>query len=115
MTVAEVYKLFREKYPDECIGKPNFTELQPKHVLLSSDLPVNVCTCRYHQNFMLLCEAMHKIQSDFPLYSHDLPPSLVCNENSNCWNNKCDKCKGGKRFLEKFPLFDTSVKVTWYP
>ena len=64
---------------------------------------------------MLFCEAMHKIQSDFPLYSHDLPPSLVCNENSDdCWNNKCDECKGGKRFMEKFLLFDRSVKVTWY-
>ena len=114
MTVTEAYKLFREKYPGECIGKSNFAELRPKHVLLSSDLPVNVCTCRYHQNFVLLYEAMHRIQSDFPLHSHDLPLSSVCNENSDdCWNNKCDKCKGGKRFMEKFPLFDTSVEVTW--
>ena len=90
-------------------------ELPPNHVLLSSDLPVNVCTCRYHQYFMLFWEAMHKIQSDFHLYSHDLPPSLVCNKNSDdCWNNKCDECTGGKGFMEKFPLFDTSIKVTWY-
>ena len=90
-------------------------ELPPNHVLLSSDLPVNVCTCRYHQYFMLFWEAMHKIQSDFHLYSHDLPPSLVCNKNSDdCWNNKYDECTGGKGFMEKFPLFDTSVKVKWY-
>ena len=115
MTVAEAYKLFRDKYSYECTGKSKFAELQPKHVRLSSDLPVNVCTCRYHQNLMLLCEAMHKIQKDFPLYSHDLPPSLVCNENfDDCWNNKCDECKGGKRFIKKFPLFDTSVEITWY-
>ena len=95
--------------------KVKVAELPPKYVLLSSDLPVNVCTCRYHQYFMLFCEAMHKIQSDFHLYSHDLPPSLVCNKSSgDCWNNKCDECKGGKGFMEKFPLFDTSVKVTWY-
>ena len=55
MTVAEAYKLFREKYPDECIGKSKFAELRPKHVLLSSYLPVNVYTCRRHQTFMLLC------------------------------------------------------------
>ena len=115
MTVAEPYNLFREKHPNECIGKSKFAKLQPKHVLLSNDLPVNVCNCRYHQNFMLLCEAMHKFQSDFPLSSHDLPPSLVCNENSDYyWNKKCDECKGGKRFMEKCPLFDASVKVTWY-
>ena len=48
MTVAEAYKLFREKYPDECIEKLKFAELRPKHVFLSSDLPVSVCTCRYH-------------------------------------------------------------------
>ena len=36
-------------------------------------------------------------------------------ENSDdCWNNKCDECKGGKQFIEKFPLFDISVEVTWY-
>ena len=64
---------------------------------------------------MLLCEAMHKIQSDFPLYSHDLPSPLACNENSDdCWNNKCDECNSGKWFMGKFPLFDTSVEVTWY-
>ena len=78
ITAAEAYKLFREEYPDEYIGKPKFVELRPKHVLLSSDQPVNVCTCRYHQNFMLLCEVMHKIHNDFLLYRHDLPPSLVC-------------------------------------
>ena len=44
MTVAEAYQLFREKYPGECIGKSKFAELRPKHVLLSSDLPVNACT-----------------------------------------------------------------------
>ena len=55
--------------------KVKVAELPPKYVLLSSDLPVNVCTCRYHQYFMLFCEAMHKIQSDFHLYSHDLPLS----------------------------------------
>ena len=114
MTVAEAYKLFREKYPDECTGKSKFAELRPRNVHLSSDLPVNVCTCRYYQNFILLCETMHKNQGDFPLYSHNLPPSSVCNENSDdCWNNKCDECKGGKRFMEKFPLFDTSVEVAW--
>ena len=48
MAVAEAYKLFREKYPDECIEKLKFAELRPKHVFLSSDLPVSVCTCRYH-------------------------------------------------------------------
>ena len=65
MTVAEAHKLFREKYPDKCIRTSKFAELRPKHVLLSSDLPVIVFTCRYHQDFMLLCEATHKIQSDF--------------------------------------------------
>ena len=48
MAVAEACKLFREKYPDECTEKLKFAELRPKHVFLSSDLPVSVCTCRYH-------------------------------------------------------------------
>ena len=48
MAVAEAYKLFREKYPDECTEKLKFAELRPKHVFLSSDLPVSVCICRYH-------------------------------------------------------------------
>ena len=91
-TVAEAYKLFREKYPDECIGMTKYPELRPRHVFLSSDTPFIVCTCRYHQNFMLLCGPMHKIHGEVPLYSHDLLPSLVSNENSDdCWNNKCDE------------------------
>ena len=60
------------------IGKPKFAELRPNYVLYSSDLQQNVCTCIYHENVILICQALHHIDSIYPPYSHDLPHKFVC-------------------------------------
>ena len=38
-TINEVYAMFKESNPDIKIGRSKFSELRPKHVLLSSQLP----------------------------------------------------------------------------
>ena len=60
------------------IGKSKFAELRPKYVLYSSDLPQNVFTCIYNENVMLILQALHHIDSIYPLYSQDLPNKFVC-------------------------------------
>ncbi|KAI6647814.1 hypothetical protein LOD99_8529 [Oopsacas minuta] len=81
----EAYSLWQKEYPDIKIGKSKFAALRPPHVLLTSELPRNVCVCRYHENFILL----------WVLYI-----DLI----DNCWCNKCEICKDGVLFKEKYPL-----------
>ena len=45
MNIREVYQMFKQENPDKKIGKSKFVRLQPGHVLLSSQLPRNVCVC----------------------------------------------------------------------
>ena len=47
-------------------------------MLHSSDLPQNVCTCIYHENIMLVLQASHRIDTIYPLYSHDITNKFVC-------------------------------------
>jgi hypothetical protein len=48
-----VYALFTDANPTIKIRKNKFAELRPKHVLLSSQLPRNVCLCKYHENIIM--------------------------------------------------------------
>ena len=77
-SVAEVHALYREEFPQIKIGKSKFAKLRPQHVLLSSKLPHNVCLCRYHENFITAVNALHKVEPQVPLYTHDLPQSFLC-------------------------------------
>ena len=53
MSINEVYALFTDANPTIKIRKSKFAELRPKHVLLSSQLPRNVCLCKYHENIIM--------------------------------------------------------------
>ena len=57
--LKETFALFVEEFPEAGIGKSKFAELRPKHVYLSKQLPHNVCTCRYHENFISAVDALH--------------------------------------------------------
>ena len=94
MNVSEAYAIFREEHSEESVGKSKFACLRPPHVLLSSLMPRNICTCQQHQNLILILVALHKFDSVFPLYSHEFPVGITCNgANDICWNNMCSKCK----------------------
>ena len=70
MTLSEAYCCFKADHSQINIGKSKFTELRPKWVFLSSEMPHNVCGCRYHENVFLLLEALHcKYPDVVPLYS----------------------------------------------
>ena len=74
-------------------------------MLPTSELPRNVCVCRYHENFILLWDALHRFNARFPLYHLKLASSLICAESSdNCWHNICETCKDVVLFKEKYPL-----------
>ena len=117
MNTSEVYQMLKQENPDKKIGKSKFASLRPGHVLLSSQMPRNVCVCRQHQNMALILEALHKFDETFPLYSHVLPQTLVCNSKSDfCWNNICESCKDAQLFrvLYNLNVNDLDKHVEWY-
>ena len=81
-SILEVFALFKEEYPDITVGKSKFADLRPKHVLLSSKLPHNVCLCRYHENFINANNAFHKV---FP----ECPTPMIY-QRSSCAMNQID-------------------------
>ncbi|XP_065665666.1 uncharacterized protein LOC136087088 [Hydra vulgaris] len=117
MNVNEAYAVFKSDYPEESVGKSKFASLRPPHVLLSSSMSRNVCCCKQHQNIILILEALHKFDSNFPLYSHEFPLSIVCDsEKDICYNNMCTKCKDAAKFHNLFALneVDKNKCITWY-
>ncbi|KAG1654183.1 Zinc finger protein 77 [Nymphon striatum] len=107
-SIIETHALFCEEFPNT-IGKSKFAELRPRHVLLSSKLPHNVCLCRHHDNFIVAINALHKANSSVPLYTHDLPPAFLCNlPTHDCWLNNCNACNNGKGFLKVYPFEETN-------
>jgi hypothetical protein len=114
-SVNEVYAMFREIHPDVMIGKSKFAELRPKHVLLSSQLPRNVCLCKYHENFIMAVDTLNKAIPGFPKYEHTLPDELVCAAaTQDCWFNQCPNCQDAKLLQSKLlPEHGESCDVTW--
>ena len=106
MSVLEAHSLWKAENPGKKVGKSTFTTLRPKHVLLTSKLPRNVCVCKYHANFIFLLEALHKFNSGgFPIYNQEFVASILCNNSTDeCWFNKCLICKDAAVFKTKFPL-----------
>ena len=94
MTLSETFCCFKADHPQINIGKSKFAELRPKWVFLSSEMPHNVCGCRYHENVFLLLEALHRKYPDVvPLYSKELfTARCKCNVVSEqCMSNSCVK------------------------
>ncbi len=115
-SITETYALFKRKYPLAKVGSSKFAELRPRHVLLSSKLPHNVCLCKYHENFIFAVDALHKANPTFPTYTHSFPEALLCpSPTEECWLNKCSKCGDCKMFNAKFSFDDASEpSYTWY-
>ena len=117
-SVKEVHRMFSSDYPDVKIGKSSFAKLRPKHVLLSSKLPHNVCLCKYHENFITAVDDLHKYVPNVPKYSTDFAENLLCEKKgTDCWLNKCADCKDGKWFMKEYgslPEMDISEEITWH-
>lgn len=93
MTVQEAYALFKIDNPTVEIRKSKFYELRPKNIDLASQMPHNVCVCKYHANFNFLIEAISRKDIFFPSTHSDLLSLTCCDlENEKCMNGECKKC-----------------------
>ena len=117
MNLSEVYQLFKQENHNKKIGNSKFSSLRPGHMQLSSQMPRNVCVYRHHQNMILILEALHKLDETFPVYSHELPQTLVSSDHSDFfWNNICENYKGALLFKSLYSLnyLDDDKNVEWY-
>ena len=62
------------------------------NVLLSADMPRDVCLCKYHENIKMPCESLHKEIDNFCLYSGSFAENFACNPESELCHEKCAKC-----------------------
>lgn len=93
MTIKEAYACFGKEYTNLNVSKSKYFELRLKHVLLSSDMPHNVCVCEKRANFNFITEVLSKKLDGFPQTGGQLISKLVCNkENEICISGDCQKC-----------------------
>ena len=53
--LRELYRMFKDRYPNEVIGFSKFADLRPKHcVLAGASGTHSVCVCTFHQNVKLM-------------------------------------------------------------
>ena len=90
MHIKETYAVFKDKHPNVKIGISKFASLQPSQVLLSSQVPSNVCTCIYHQNMILSLDAIHNYLSTISTNNKQFSATCIISpEEESCWFSEC--------------------------
>ena len=99
--------------PSVQIGFSRFCSLRPVNVMLSVDMPRDVCLCQYHENIKMICECLKKEISSFPQYSGNFVDNFVCNSESElCMLGKCNKCPNWLEGMKEEADLDEST--LWY-
>ena len=99
--LREVYRAFKDAYPDKKIGFSKFAELRPQHCILAGASGTHsVCVCTIHQNIKLmfsgarLSEIMMPDGVNLSTYHHCLA-SILCNPPlPTCYLGECTSCPG---------------------
>lgn len=96
-TIGEMFEEFKKEHPQIEIGLSKFSCLRPKHVMLRSQTPENLCLCLYHENVRLLLEAI----PDFPKRTNEFVSTIVCDpQNRDCMLQTCGDCGNLKKFRD---------------
>lgn len=111
-TVSEAFSIFKEENPGEKIKISKFYELRPKFVMLISDMPHDVCVCKYHANIFYLIDILHK-NVKFPKTHRELLQEIVCSlEGEDCMMGICQNCKDIDLKYSVLPLkYDESLEL----
>ena len=84
-------------------------------MLLTSQLPRDVCVCKYHESFLNAVNALHKVKSTIPKYDESFTLSIVCDMvTGECWFNKCSTCMNGNLFKKRYQLLDNEESFSIY-
>lgn len=116
MTIGEALALFNKQYPLVKIKRSKFFDLRPQHVLPVSNMPHNVCVCKYHANMDFLIKSIAGLVKDFPHDGRALIDSLVCNqEDESCMLSACTNCndKDGQCLFGLIDDVHLDNELTW--
>ena len=100
--LREVYREFKERFPDHKIGFSKFAELRPKHCVLAGARGTHsVCVCTIHQNVKLMSLVQEMQIPELPTYHHCLA-KIMCNPpHPRCYLSQCDACPEIETFKEE--------------
>lgn len=90
-TVLEAHQQFKTDNPGVKIGKSLFASLRPPHIVPISEKDHNVCCCKYHENFDLLCSGV-KGSVDLPDTKTLLNMTVCDPESVKCYLGECTSC-----------------------
>jgi hypothetical protein len=65
-SLRETFAIFQKENPSVQVGLSKFCSLRPINVMLSAEMPRDVCLCQYHENIKMICECLHKEIASFP-------------------------------------------------
>ena len=112
-SLNETYAIFMKENSSVQIGFSRFCSLHPVNVMLSVDMPRDVCLCQYHEKIKMICECLKKEISSFPQYSGNFVDNFVCNSESElCMLGKCNKCPNWLEGMKEEADLDEST--LWY-
>ena len=108
MFLREALEVYHQTQ-DNPVSFSTFCNLRPKNVLLLTDSPKDQCRCLIHKNLFL------KLDTIGILYDSSFWTKVLCStdDNSNCWNFKCDDCKNGKKLVPVKLLNATTTLRQW--
>ena len=91
--LKQVYREFKEKFPNYKIGFSKFAELRPKHcVLAGASGTHSVCVCTIHQNVKLMSLVQEMQIPELPTYHHCLGKTMCNPPHPRCYLGECDAC-----------------------
>ena len=112
-SLREAQPLFLKENPEVKIGLSKLSSLRPLNVLLSSEIPRNVCLCQYHDYIKLIGDSLKKEIPEFPNYSGDFVENFVCSSDSEaCMFGRCGKCPDWLKTITE--EVDLEGPATWY-
>ena len=80
MSLRQTHAMFINENPTVKINLSKFCSLRLVNVMLSADMPQDVCLCQYHENLKLLWQCLNKEIPEFSIYSGDFTDHIVCLE-----------------------------------
>ena len=124
--LRELYMLFKDTHPTECVGFSKFAELRPKQcVLAGASGTHSVCVCTIHQNVKLMIigsnlSNLSVIEGTPTLSYKQCLATMICNPPlPRCYLKDCNYCPGIEKLKEKIikalddEMIDNIVYKQW--
>ena len=107
--LREAYSIYKEE-GNPNVGFSKFCSLRPPSVVLSGNIPQDMCLCTIHENFFQLLDAISKC-TDLPSYS-----SSWVEQNYYCegCTEPCSACRDGILLEKYFEDIDPQSTVKYY-